>query len=112
LPFAAASFDGLLCSYVLDLIPIREIPDWLAGFRRVLKPGGRIVLVSLTEGVNGISKTFVSLWKLAYAISPIICAGCRPLRLEELVQQAGFNQIDWHVIVQLGVPSQVIAAVG
>ncbi|HEX5416412.1 MAG TPA: methyltransferase domain-containing protein, partial [Chloroflexota bacterium] len=42
LPFANASFDALLCVDVLEAIPDRE--SALAEMRRVLKPGGRILL--------------------------------------------------------------------
>lgn len=110
LPFAAACFDRLLCAYTLDLIPYADIPRWLAGFHRVLKPGGRLVLLTMTEGVTLTSKVFVALWKFAYAISPVVCSGCRPLQLSGLAQQAGFESVACEVIVQFGVPSELIAA--
>jgi ubiquinone/menaquinone biosynthesis C-methylase UbiE len=110
LPFAGQTFDRLYCAYVLDLVPMVEIPDWLAGFRRALEPGGRMVLLSLTEGVDSASRAFVRLWKLAYTVSPIACGGCRPLQLTELAQRAGFCSLERQVIVQYGVPSEVIVA--
>jgi len=110
LPFASGSFDRLLSTYVLDLLPLRNLPGLLANFRRVLKPNGRMVLVSLTEGVTWPSRGLVGLWKMAYAISPVVCGGCRPLRLYDLVCEAGFKKIQREVIVQLGVPSEVITA--
>jgi len=111
LPFCQASFDRLLCSYVLDLIPFTDIPLWLSEFRKVLKPECRMVISSLTEGVDTLSRSFVSLWKFVYRISPIACGGCRPLQLSELINQSGFQILDRKVIVQLGVPSEVIVAV-
>lgn len=110
LPFTSASFDRLLATYLLDLLPLRNLPGLLANFRRVLKPGGRMVLVSLTEGVTLPSRALVALWKTAYAISPVACGGCRPLQLYNLVGEAGFKAIQRNVIVQLGVPSEVITA--
>jgi ubiquinone/menaquinone biosynthesis C-methylase UbiE len=111
LPFAIDSFDRLMCTYVLDLVAIRELPRWLMEFRRVLKPGGRMVLVSLTEGVTPLSRGFVAVWKMAYRVSPIACGGCRPLQLAGLVRQAGFETVDRQVVLQFGVPSELLVAV-
>ncbi|MCG3211354.1 MAG: Ubiquinone/menaquinone biosynthesis C-methyltransferase UbiE [Anaerolineae bacterium] len=110
LPYPAASFDALFSSYMLDLIPVRLLPAFLAEFWRALKPGGRLVLVSLTEGVNLPSRALVGLWKTAYAISPTACGGCRPLQLAGMVAAAGFSHIDRDVIVQMAFPSEVISA--
>ncbi len=110
LPFAAASFDRLLCTYVLDLIAHAALPGWLAGFRRVLRPGGRMALLCLTEGVDLPSRGFVALWKAAYAVSPLVCGGCRPLQLSELACQVGFTQVAREVVVQWGVPSELLVA--
>jgi ubiquinone/menaquinone biosynthesis C-methylase UbiE len=111
LPFAPNSFDRIFSSYLFDLLPLNELPALLAGFRRVLRPGGRMVLVSLTEGVTPPSKAVVGLWKMAYAVSPVACGGCRPLQLANLVHEAGFNQVHREVVVQLAIPSEIIVAI-
>jgi ubiquinone/menaquinone biosynthesis C-methylase UbiE len=110
LPYAAECFDGVFCTYVLDLLPAEDLPVTVQGFRRVLKPGGRLALLSLTEGCNISSRAFVGLWKLAYRLSPLACGGCRPLQLADLVMASGFQIIERQVIVQLGVPSELILA--
>ena len=110
LPFANGSFDQLLCTYVLDLIGTAVLPQLLSEFHRVLQPGSQIILVSLTEGINAPSKMIVGLWKAVYKVHPLTCGGCRPLQLSTFVQQAGFTEIQREVVVQLGVPSEIIAA--
>ena len=110
LPFASASFDRILASYVLDLLPAPHLLPLLEDFRRVLKPAGKLVLVSLTNGVNLPSRALIRAWKIIYAFSPTICGGCRPLQLAEQVKRAGFAQVEREVIVQLAVPSEIIAA--
>jgi len=72
--------------------------------------GGRAVLLALTEGVDLPSRSLVAAWKLVYAVSPLACGGCRPLRLTDLVKQAGFDPVEREVIVQLGLPSEIIVA--
>ena len=110
LPFPTGSFDRLYASYVLDLMPRADLPGILTEFRRVLKDGGRIALVALTEGVDIPSRGLVAAWKGLYKISPITCAGCRPLQLSDLLEQAGCKQIHREVVVQLGMPSEIIIA--
>ena len=110
LPFSSASFDRLLSAYTLDLIPAAHLPDMLTGFKRVLTSGGKMVLLSLTEGVNSSSRAFVSLWKTAYKVSPIACGGCRPLVLADLIHQAGLELLYREVVVQFGVPSEICVA--
>lgn len=111
LPFATGVFDRVFCTYVLDLINFKEIPGFLASFLRVLAPGGRLVLTSLTQGVGPGSKAVIGLWTAVYRQNPLTLGGCRPLNLYPLVQQAGFKQVTRDVVVQWGVPSEVVTAV-
>lgn len=107
LPFAPNQFDRLFSAYMLDLIPLDELPLVLREFRRVLRPGSRLVLVSLTEGVNLPSRLFVAGWKLSYHLDPRRLGGCRPLQLAGLLQAAGFA-VERHVVVQRGFPSELL----
>lgn len=110
LPFADKKFDRLYASYVLDLLPLADLPGLMVDFFRVLKDGGRLVITALTEGVNLPSRALVAAWKGVFAINPALCGGCRPLQLLDLVNNAGFDDIHRDVIVQLGVPSEIISA--
>ncbi|NJM05751.1 methyltransferase domain-containing protein [Candidatus Gracilibacteria bacterium] len=107
LPFQTHRFDRLFSAYMLDLLPLAEIPLVLAEFRRVLQPGGQLVLVSLTTGVDVPSRCFVAGWTLLYRIAPQRLGGCRPLQLSDMLQQAGFA-VERHVVVQRGFPSEVL----
>ncbi len=111
LPFATGSVAALFTSYLLDLLPAADLLPVLEEFHRVLRPGGRLALVTLTEGVTVPSRAVVGLWKAVFRLNPTLAGGCRPLQSEELVQRAGFRDIDRRVVVQLGVPSEVILAV-
>jgi ubiquinone/menaquinone biosynthesis C-methylase UbiE len=107
LPFRRASFDALFSAYVLDLLPTAELPTILQGFRMLLKPTGRLVLIGLTEGISLASKLFVGGWKLAYRLNPQRMGGCRPLQLAPLLANAGFA-VERHTIVQRGFPSEIL----
>jgi ubiquinone/menaquinone biosynthesis C-methylase UbiE len=110
LPFAEAGFDRLYAAYILDLISLADLPTLLREFRRVLRPGGSLVLVTLTEGVTFGSRLVVGAWKSLYRLSPVACGGCRPLQLAEFVTAAGFVEVRAEVVVQLGVPSEIVSA--
>lgn len=110
LPYAAGRFDRLYAAYVLDLIPLTAIPAVLEEFQRVLKPEGYMVILNMTEGTSLPNLAIMGAWKLAYRLSPYTCAGCRPLRLAQMVEEAGLNISYQAVISQLGLPSEIIAA--
>jgi ubiquinone/menaquinone biosynthesis C-methylase UbiE len=90
LPVATASVDCLLNSYMLDLIPNDEMVTVLAEFHRVLRPGGRLVLVNLTEG-EGADEAFSADWKRRYQENPVQLGACRPVVVTPLLPQVGFD---------------------
>jgi ubiquinone/menaquinone biosynthesis C-methylase UbiE len=108
LPFAAGSFDRLYAAYLLDLLPTADLPGALAEFLRLLRPGGRLVLLALTEGLDRPSRALTAAWKAAFRAHPLICGGCRPLQLAPLAEAAGFLQVGRQVVVQLAVPSEIV----
>ena len=111
MPFTEQVFDRLYAGYVLDLLPFADLEQLLQDFWRILLPTGRLVILALTVGVDLPSRALVNIWKSVFNLSPAMCGGCRPLELFELVEQAGFNDIQRQVIVQAAVPSELISAV-
>lgn len=110
LPFAADSFDTVLSSYVLDLMPVEVIACALSEFLRVLKPSGRAVLVNLTK----LATNRMTWYERCYRAMPTIgqayiFGGCRPVRLSHLVSAAGFVGINGTVVPH-ALPSEIIVA--
>lgn len=110
LPFPSAAFDRAFSSYVLDLIPAADIHQMLSEMHRVLQKDGLLVLVSLTEGTTLASRALIAAWKGFYRISPYALGGCRPVRLTHPLLRAGFSHVQREVVVQLGMPSEVLVA--
>jgi ubiquinone/menaquinone biosynthesis C-methylase UbiE len=111
LPFRPQSFAAIYAAYVFDLIPAENIPGILTQCYSLLTPGGRLVLLSLTEGVDFLSRSLVAGWKLLFSLAPMACGGCRPLVLSAWVEAAGFGISASQTVVQGGVPSEIILAV-
>jgi demethylmenaquinone methyltransferase/2-methoxy-6-polyprenyl-1,4-benzoquinol methylase len=110
LPFPAHTFDLLYNSFMFDLLSLRDMPLVLGEFMRVLKPGGRLVLVSLSKE-DWSRRTWYE--KLYTAMPrrwvPYVLGGCRPVLMEPLVKEAGFTEIR-REFVQKIIPSEIVLA--
>lgn len=110
LPFADCSFDVLFNGYMLDLICLADLPVVMGEFCRVLKPGGRLVLVNFSKPDAGRR----TLWERFYEALPRSCAGyllggCRPVVAESLARQAGFAEIS-REFDRVFLPTEIVTA--
>lgn len=95
LPFADNAFNVLFNSYMFDLLPIPDMSQVLGEFHRVLRPGGRLILVNLSKR----DESALTLWERLYRrLSPRwaarILGGCRPVLTAGLVKAAGFVEVE------------------
>ncbi len=85
LPFADGTFDLLYNGYMFDLIPLDGFQPILKEFARVLKPGGKLVLVNMSKPHP--SRTFYeTIYEKGWAVMP-----CRPVMMSPLLGPAGFT---------------------
>lgn len=106
LDFEDEHFDLLFNCYMLDLLSFEKIDAALTEFSRVLKKGGKLVLVNMTEGKSPVSR----IYQMLYQISPRLMGGCRGLRMKDRVSEKGFEIEYFEYVVQLLFPSEVIVA--
>ena len=106
LDFADDSFDVLINNYMFDLLPESDFPRVLGEFQRVLRPGGRLLMVNMTAGEHW----YNGIWPLIYRINPALLGGCRGVSLVPHLQAAGFVRIEREYLSQSTFPSEVIAA--
>jgi len=110
LPFRHDFFDAVFSSYVLDLMSSTEITMTLGELHRVLKAGGRMVLVSLSKGNRWYSD--MKFYEWLYRRSPSLFGGCRPLLLEEYVKDARFANINREFLMAGHLmPSEIISCI-
>lgn len=107
LDFAEATFDLLINNYMFDLLPEEDFGQVINEFKRVLKPGGRMVLVNMAR--NG--RWYNKFWETVYRIQPAWMGGCRGVSMLEYVQAAGFQQTSREFISQMTFPSEIIYGV-
>jgi ubiquinone/menaquinone biosynthesis C-methylase UbiE len=107
----AAASDRFVSLYVLDLLPPEDITAVLAEAHRLLCPGGRLCLASLTPGRTMLSRLVSALWARISASHPERVGGCRPVVLTDFVRGPGWRVVHDTVIAAFGIPSQVLVAV-
>ena len=86
LPFPVNQFQAVFMSFTLELFGLLEIPVVLAECRRVLQPGGRLGIVSLTKK----EARAVEIYEWFHARIPTI-VDCRPIYVRQELEQAGFE---------------------
>jgi len=106
LPFEDESIDVLVNNYMFDLIPFADMGRVVSEFHRVLRRGGRLILVNMTEGEGW--GTAVYAW--LYRLSPRLMGGCRGVTMAPRLSQHGFEVEVREYHQQALFPSEVIRA--
>ena len=108
LPYPDEKFDAVFMSFTLELFDTPEIPVILKETRRVLRPGGRLVVLG-TSKENGRS-IYLKIYEWAHYKFPEYI-DCRPIYVSESIKDAGFiieykNNIKIYVI-----PAEIVIGV-
>ncbi len=106
LPYEDGAFDLIFNTYMLDLLPEQDFPKVLAEFRRVLKPGGKMVLVSFGFGVHWFNR----FWYWLAKVFPALLTNCRPVRMSQAAPTVGFHVLHVEHISQNTFPSDIVVA--
>jgi demethylmenaquinone methyltransferase/2-methoxy-6-polyprenyl-1,4-benzoquinol methylase len=88
LPYAAGSMDGLFMSFTLELFDNPEIPQVLRECKRVLRLGGRIVVVGMSKDAE--HDPLVGAFEWTHEHFPNFL-DCRPIYVREALEKAGFK---------------------
>ena len=106
LPFEDASFDLVVNSYMLDLLPLDQIPVALSEMKRVLRPGGRLVLSNMTKG----EKRSHRIWDALYARGVVLTANCRGVLAAPALERLQFEDVHREYLAQMSFPTEVVTA--
>jgi ubiquinone/menaquinone biosynthesis C-methylase UbiE len=101
LPFPADSFNGLFSSFTFELFDSPRIPELLLECRRVLKAGGRLVVVSLSKDQP--LPWAGRLYEALHNRYPRLL-DCRPIPVRALLEKEGFRVGRFEVQMMWGLP--------
>jgi demethylmenaquinone methyltransferase/2-methoxy-6-polyprenyl-1,4-benzoquinol methylase len=107
LPYHDESVDGVFTSFTLELFDTPEIPNVLAEIRRVLKPGGRLVVVSISK--QGGPSLLLKAYEWTHKHFPNLL-DCRPIYVRQALEAAEFEVRD-ALIEHMWVPVEIVLAV-
>ena len=104
--FRSSVFDAVFMSFTLELFE-EAIPNVLADVRRVLRIGGRVGIVAMSD--SGKTNAMIDLYEWLHRRWPHFI-DCRPIDVVGVLQKAHFHARTAHVTAIWGLP--VIAAIG
>ena len=108
LPFARHAFDAVIMNFVLEVLDTPEIPAALEETKRVLKPGGRLGIASMSKEDGG--SVFLRIYERIHNRWPKYI-GSRPIYAGQALTDAGFRIDGKQNVKILRLPAEIIVAV-
>lgn len=110
IPEPDRSFDRIVSTYVFDLLAPDFILRLLSEARRLLVPGGKLCLVSMTFGASPLSRAVCWGWQRLWRLSPGIVGGCHPIELLNYLPSEAWKPDHQATLTSWGVSSEVLIA--
>jgi len=108
MPYENNKFDAVFMSFTLELFDTPEIPEILTKIKRVLKPNGRLGVVSMSK--ENEKSLLLELYEWAHKKFPQY-VDCRPIYVKQSINEAGF-EIKYREKFKLsGLPVEIVIAV-
>jgi demethylmenaquinone methyltransferase/2-methoxy-6-polyprenyl-1,4-benzoquinol methylase len=104
LPYEANSMDAVFMSFTLELFDTPEIPTVLHECKRVLRPGGRIVVVGMSKDAK--HDPLVGAFEWTHEHFPNFL-DCRPIYVRVALEKAGFK-IESALMKHMWIPVEIV----
>ena len=104
------SFDRFVSTYVFDLLTPDFIDALLSETHRLLIPGGKLCLVSMTLGTSSFSRAVCWAWQRLWRLSPAITGGCHPVELCDYLRMGRWGLDHQTRATSWGITSEVLVA--
>lgn len=98
-------FDAVFMSFTLELFDTPEIPAVLKEMKRVLKPEGRLGVVSMSKEVG--ESVSLKVYEWFHKNFPAL-VDCRPIYVEQSIKDAGYKIRYKEKIKLSGLPGEII----
>jgi demethylmenaquinone methyltransferase/2-methoxy-6-polyprenyl-1,4-benzoquinol methylase len=106
LPLKKKRFDAVFCAFTLELFSVEDIPVVLDEIHRVLKPGGRLTLVTMAQTPRNLA---VRLYETAHRLFPV-AIDCRPIPLLDILAETPFKVESHQKLLNWGLPIHLVLA--
>ena len=106
LPFAAGSFDAIMCCYLFELLPPEDVAKTVVELRRVLRPGGHLTVILVAQN----KASFNALYKMAGKMVPAFWGRQVEKSVAQLLTSKGFAINTNRYLRQLFYSSRVISS--
>ena len=107
LPFEDRSFDLIFNTFMLDLFPEEDFPKVIREFQRVLRPDGKLVLVTFGFG----QFWFNRFWFWLAKTFPALLTNCRPVHVNHVIESFGLRIVQSKPVSQNTFPSDITIVV-
>jgi demethylmenaquinone methyltransferase/2-methoxy-6-polyprenyl-1,4-benzoquinol methylase len=110
LPYGDGSMDGIFMCFTLELFDTPDIPKVLVECMRVLRPGGRIVVVAISkegkDSKEGTEGFIIHAFEWTHRHFPNLM-DCRPIYARRALEASGFV-IDNSLTQSMWVPVEIV----
>lgn len=106
LPFRDATFDAVMCCYLLELLGGEDITGALREFHRVLRRGGGFTLVMIGENTEMFNRAY----RVCGRIAPAFWGRQVETGVPDIMRSVGFRITGDRPVRQLFYPSRVLTA--
>jgi demethylmenaquinone methyltransferase/2-methoxy-6-polyprenyl-1,4-benzoquinol methylase len=108
LPFDSNTFDAVFMSFTLELFDTPEIPSVLEEAKRVLKPKGKLGVISMSKASG--DSLLLKLYEWAHRKWPKY-VDCRPIYLRQSIMNATYEVEKIQKVKLLGLTCEIVVAV-
>lgn len=106
MPFRNASFDAVVCCYLLELLSAEDIMRTVREFHRVLRPRGRLTLVLIGQN----TALFNRMYRLGGKVAPAFWGRQVERSIPGFIEAMQFRIESDQMVKQWFYPSRVLAA--
>ncbi len=103
--FENNKFDSVFMSFTLELFDTPEIPEILEEIRRILKPGGKFGVVSLSKKKG--NQGLIRFYEWVHNKYPRF-VDCRPIFVEQSLKENGFEINQTRRVHLFGLPTEIV----